>query len=193
MTMKKIMLFLAGTVATLAGVFALGSTSAATDQTGLFSRIRDRDRNWNRVSSNMNWRWRDNNWDWNRNRNNWRDWYRMNRFRFNNNVVLGSRYFQRNVNVITDFGSRRIALARQIVIVDRDNPDSVILIDNRRGGPFRYNQLVIRVDSDTFQDILDRIRINQNLDISGITGSNVIYGNSIIGDIDTGDISVSTY
>jgi len=81
--------------------------------------------------------------------------------------------------------------ARRIVLVDRDDLSREIEIRNSNTGPFSINTIRVETSDEFFNRVVNRIDVDQNINISVNTGNNTISFNTVVGDISTGDVSIS--
>lgn len=103
------------------------------------------------------------------------------------NMVLGS-YYENTA----DQNLAGEMFAKRVVIVDRNDTTSQIVITNQNTGPFSVNRVVIAVDSDFFNQIstlFDSITSN-DIEIVVDTGNNSVSMNTVAGDVMTGEVAV---
>ena len=85
--------------------------------------------------------------------------------------------------------------ARKLTIVDRDAPDNTFNLKNKLTGPnsVNINEVTINVSDAIFRQIERNVFLNQNVSISVNTGDNTISFNTVVGNITTGDVSISLH
>ncbi len=104
------------------------------------------------------------------------------------NYRMLNRYM--TLRVTPDFVNTNF-LARNVVLVNRDFPSSVVVLRNQLTGPFSVNSMYVTVSDDLFNRIFTDINTTQNVDISVDTGNNTVSFNTLVGNVSSGDVSIS--
>lgn len=110
--------------------------------------------------------------------------------RMDNNFFNQNRVFLERFRLFQDHRPDMM-FARRIVLVDRDNPIRTIEIRNSNTGPFSVNTIRVLTSDEFFNRVVNRIDVDQNVNISVNTGDNTISFNTVVGDISTGDVNIS--
>lgn len=87
----------------------------------------------------------------------------------------------------------RFVEPQDILIIDRDDFSQRFFLNNFFTGPssLSVNRVVIVVNDSVFQTIRNDVDINQNFSVNVDTGNNVVSFNTLVGNITTGDVSIS--
>ncbi|MFA7253587.1 MAG: hypothetical protein WC107_03455 [Patescibacteria group bacterium] len=88
-------------------------------------------------------------------------------------------------------GLGNIGIARRVMIVNVDQPYNMFMIRNSNTGPFSVNRVVINVSDDLYREIVSNLSSTQTVDITVDTGNNTVSLNTVVGDVVSGDVSLS--